>query len=43
MPADGADLVVDQIVKAVPADNPRPVSAEDVRQILAAAYRGERP
>ena len=43
MPADGADQVVDQIVAAVPADNPRPVADADVRAILAAAYTGERP
>jgi maleylacetate reductase len=43
MPADGADQVVDQIVAAVPTDNPRPVDADDVRAILAAAYAGERP
>jgi maleylacetate reductase len=42
-PADGAEQVVDQIVAAVPADNPRPVGADDVRRILAAAYAGERP
>jgi hypothetical protein len=35
--------VVDQIVAAVPADNPRPVGADDVRAILAAAYAGTRP
>lgn len=43
MPADGAERVVEQIVAAVPADNPRPVDAEDVRGILAAASAGERP
>jgi alcohol dehydrogenase class IV len=43
MPADGADQVLEQIVAAVPADNPRPVDAEDVRRILALAYAGERP
>jgi alcohol dehydrogenase class IV len=43
MPADGAEQVVDQIVAAVPADNPRPVGADDVRAILAAAYAGTRP
>jgi alcohol dehydrogenase class IV len=43
MPADGIEAVVDQIVAAVPADNPRPVAAADVRAILAAAYAGERP
>jgi alcohol dehydrogenase class IV len=43
MPADGAGQVVEAIVAAVPADNPRPVDAEDVREILAAAYAGDRP
>jgi alcohol dehydrogenase class IV len=43
MPADGAELVVQPIVAAVPADNPRPVDADDVRGVLAAAYAGERP
>jgi maleylacetate reductase len=43
MPADGADGVVEQIVAATPADNPRPVDADAVRAILAAAYAGERP
>ncbi|HEX3737896.1 MAG TPA: maleylacetate reductase [Solirubrobacterales bacterium] len=43
MPADGADQVVDAIVTAVPADNPRPVDADGVRAILAGAYAGERP
>ncbi|MFT3864284.1 MAG: maleylacetate reductase [Solirubrobacterales bacterium] len=43
MPADGVERVVEPIVAAVPADNPRPVGADDVRAILAAAYAGERP
>jgi alcohol dehydrogenase class IV len=43
MPADGIERVVEPIVAAVPADNPRPVGADDVRAILAAAYAGERP
>jgi maleylacetate reductase len=43
MPADGAGQVVEQIIAAVPADNPRPVDDDDVRRILAVAYAGERP
>jgi alcohol dehydrogenase class IV len=43
MPEDGIDGVVPQILAAVPADNPRPVEAADVRSILAAAYAGKRP
>jgi alcohol dehydrogenase class IV len=43
MPADGAEQVVEPILGAVPADNPRPVGADDVRAILAAAYEGARP
>jgi maleylacetate reductase len=43
MPADGAEQVVPQILESVPADNPRPVDADDVRAILAAAYEGARP
>ena len=43
MPADGIDQVVEQIVAATPADNPRPVDAAAVRGILLAAYEGRRP
>ncbi len=43
MPGDGTEQVVDQIVAATPADNPRPVDAAAVREILAAAYEGRRP
>jgi alcohol dehydrogenase class IV len=43
VPADGLERVVEPIVAAVPADNPRPVAAAEVRTILSAAYRGEHP
>jgi maleylacetate reductase len=43
MPEGGAETVVEQIVAATPADNPRPVDAAAVRGILAAAYEGRRP
>ncbi len=43
MPADGIEAVVDQIVAATPADNPRPVDANAVRAILEAAHEGRRP
>jgi maleylacetate reductase len=43
MPEDGIERVVDEIVAAVPADNPRPVDAAGVRAILAAAYEGAPP
>jgi len=40
---NGTEQVVDQIVAATPTDNPRPVDAAAVREILAAAYEGRRP
>jgi maleylacetate reductase len=43
MPEDGIERVIDEIVAAVPADNPRPVDAAGVRAILAAAYAGVPP
>lgn len=43
MPPDGIERVVEPILAAAPADNPRPLDADDVRAILAAAYAGERP
>lgn len=43
MPEDGIERVVDEIVAAVPADNPRPVDADAIRAILNAAYAGKSP
>jgi maleylacetate reductase len=43
MPADGIERVLDQIVRATPADNPRAVDAQDVREILHGAYEGGIP
>jgi alcohol dehydrogenase class IV len=41
--AEDADEVVDAIVAATPASNPRPVDAAAVRQLLADAVAGVRP
>jgi alcohol dehydrogenase class IV len=43
MPEDGIERVIEQIVEAVPKDNPRPVDADAVRAILTAAYEGANP
>jgi maleylacetate reductase len=43
MPEDGIERVIEQIVEAVPEDNPRPVDADAVRTILTAAYDGASP
>jgi maleylacetate reductase len=43
MPADGIERVVPGIIESAPADNPRPVDADGVRAILAAAYEGATP
>jgi alcohol dehydrogenase class IV len=43
MPEDGIERVVDEIVAAVPADNPRPVDADAIRAVLTAAYAGKSP
>ena len=43
MVEEGIDEVVDEIVEAIPADNPRLVSGGDVVAILHAALEGRRP
>jgi maleylacetate reductase len=43
MPVGGSEAVVDAIVAAAPADNPRPIDADAVRDILAAAEAGTPP
>jgi alcohol dehydrogenase class IV len=43
MPEEGVDAVVEQVVAAVPSGNPRPVSAEAIRALLADAWAGRAP
>jgi maleylacetate reductase len=43
MPEDGIERGVEQILAAVPEDNPRAVNAEAVRAILTDAYQGNSP
>ncbi|MEP9384272.1 maleylacetate reductase [Nocardioides sp. KR10-350] len=43
MPEDGIAKAVDPILKAIPADNPTPVTAENITALLRAAWAGEEP
>lgn len=43
MPEDGIDVVLDDILAIVPADNPTPVSPDTLRELLRAAWAGETP
>jgi maleylacetate reductase len=43
MPEDGIERVIEQILAAVPEDNPRAVNAEEIRAILTDAYEGNSP
>jgi alcohol dehydrogenase class IV len=43
MPRQAVAGMVDEILAAVPADNPRAVSGDDVFEILEAAFEGRRP
>jgi maleylacetate reductase len=43
MREDDLDEAVGLVLEKVPADNPRPVSEEDVRQLLRDAFTGRRP
>src|SRR3954471_8462442 len=43
MREDDLDEAVGLVLEKVPADNPRPVSEDDVRQLLQAAFEGRRP
>jgi maleylacetate reductase len=43
LPEGGIEQVLDEIVAASPAGNPRPVERDDVEALLLAAYEGRRP
>ena len=43
MREDELDAAVGLMLEKAPADNPRPVSEEDVRRLLEDAFAGRRP